>query len=105
MHTIGDAALLISPSQCHETFGRVIAEAFSRGTPVLASDLGSAPEMVMPGETGDLFTTPEDLAARANRLFSTPDLLRRMRAAARATYEANYHADANYPQLLAIYRI
>ena len=39
---IGDAALLISPSQCHETFGRVIAEAFSaRGVDGLVR-LGSA---------------------------------------------------------------
>lgn len=103
MHLIGDAALLISPSQCHETFGRVIAEAFSRGTPVLASNLGAAPEMITPDETGHLFTTPRDLAARVDRLFSTPGALRRMRPAARHAFEANYHADANYPQLLAIY--
>ena len=103
---IGRAAALILASQCHETFGRVIAEAYAKGTPVIASNLGTAPQMVRPGITGMLFE-PGDagkLAACVEQSFANPNLLARMRIAARQEYEAHYHADPNYKQLLAIYR-
>ena len=53
----GGADLLIVPSVCNETFGFVIPEALSFGTPVLCSDtVGAqslvAPEMVFHGEDG-----------------------------------------------------
>jgi glycosyltransferase involved in cell wall biosynthesis len=102
---MGDAAALIFPSECQETFGRVIAEAYAKGTPVIASNIGAAPEMVRPGVTGRLFqaSNAEDLASQVNSSFSNIDSLRRMRPAARAEYEGRYHANSNHEQLLAIY--
>ncbi len=47
---IGDAAAVIVPSHCYETFGRVVVEAFSRATPAIVSSGGSprAEESVRP---------------------------------------------------------
>lgn len=103
---IGRAAALIMPSECHETFGRVIAEAYAKGTPVIATKLGAAPEMVHPGITGFLCEPGDahDLAIQVERSFVDPNILAEMRAAARREYEAHYHADSNYDQLMAIYR-
>jgi glycosyltransferase involved in cell wall biosynthesis len=102
---IGGASALIFPSDCYETFGRVIAEAFAKGTPVIASRLGTSIEMVRPGRTGELFNPgdPLDLACRVNELTASPQRLLEMRPAARAEFEAKYHADANYQQLLNAY--
>ena len=102
---IGDAAMLIFPSGCHETFGRSIAEAFAKGTPVIASNLGASPEMIDVGRTGLLFEpgNADDLARQITNLNSDPVRLRGMRTAARGEYEAKYNADNNYDQLLAIY--
>jgi glycosyltransferase involved in cell wall biosynthesis len=102
---MGDAAALVFPSQCQETFGRVIAEAYAKGTPVIASNAGSAPEMIKPGVTGLLFEAgnAEDLARQISTSFSDVDRLRTMRSAARHEYESRYHADSNYHQLVAIY--
>ncbi len=46
--------VLVAPSLVAETFGIVIAEAYSYGIPVIASNLGAFPEIVKEGETGFL---------------------------------------------------
>ncbi len=60
------ARLLIFPSEWYETFGRVIAEAFACGVPVVASRLGAMRELVEDGRTGLHFTPGDaaDLAAK-----------------------------------------
>jgi glycosyltransferase involved in cell wall biosynthesis len=100
------ADLLIFPSQWYETFGRVAAEAFATGTPVVAADIGAVAELVDHGRTGLKFRPgdPRDLAAQVDGLLSKPSRLRRMRVEARAEFEARYTADRNYPRLMEIYR-
>ena len=73
-HLMGQAALVIVPSEWYETFGRVVIEAFAKGTPVIASDRGALPELVEHGRTGLLFRAgdPEDLAAKVDWFLSHP---------------------------------
>ena len=101
-----DADMLIFPSEWYETFGRVAAEAFAAGTPVVASDIGAVAGLVDHGRTGLKFRPgdPEDLAAQVGWLLSQPAQLRRMRREARAEFEARYTAESNYPKLMEIYR-
>jgi glycosyltransferase involved in cell wall biosynthesis len=105
MEVLGDAAFLVAPSLCYETFGRTIIEAFARGAPVLASRQGAMEELVDHGRTGLLFEpgSPADLAEQVRRLLAGTSLAP-MRRAARAEYERHYTAEANYEALLAIYR-
>jgi glycosyltransferase involved in cell wall biosynthesis len=100
-----DAAFLVLPSQCYETFGRVAVEAFAAGTPVIASRLGAMAEVVDHGRTGLLFEpgSPAALASAVRQLQAEPLLLRRMRHAARQEYEQKYTAEVNYRALMAIY--
>jgi glycosyltransferase involved in cell wall biosynthesis len=53
-----------------EAFGRVIAEAQAMGKPVIASNLGAPREILIPGETGWLFSpsAPEQLAKHLYQL-------------------------------------
>lgn len=104
-HLLRDAAMLIFPSECHETFGRAIIESFAAGTPVVASNLGAAPEIVEHGRTGLLFEAGDarDLARRVDSLYAEPDRLASMRCSARAQYEAHYTAAHNYGQLIELY--
>ncbi len=46
------AKALLMPVQFHEPFGLVAAEALACGTPVIATAMGSMPEIARPGETG-----------------------------------------------------
>ncbi|UXZ08791.1 glycosyltransferase family 4 protein [Clostridium perfringens] len=42
------------PSQCYETFGLVAIEALKRGTPIIANNLGSVPELLINKKCGIL---------------------------------------------------
>jgi glycosyltransferase involved in cell wall biosynthesis len=102
---VGDAAFLVMPSIWYETFGRTIIEAFSRGTPVVASRLGALAELVDEGRTGLLFRPGDaaDLASVVERMLSDPVQLARQRREARREYETKYTAAINYRLLLSIY--
>ncbi|MFJ6536983.1 glycosyltransferase family 4 protein [Paenarthrobacter sp. NPDC091711] len=51
---MGGAIALINPIQWHEPFGLVMIEALATGTPVVATPMGAAPEIVTQGVTGYL---------------------------------------------------
>jgi glycosyltransferase involved in cell wall biosynthesis len=100
------ARFLVWPSQgYYETFGRVAAEAFSCGVPVLASRIGVTEEIVADGRTGLHFTPgdPEDLAAKVEWAWAHPEEMAAMGRAARREYEAKYTAERNYQTLIQIY--
>ena len=106
LEILGDAACLVMPSLWYETFGRVIVEAFAKGTPVVVSRLGAMAELVAEGRTG-LCVEPGDAgqwAAAIGRLLADHEGLARMRRAARREYELRYTGEINYVKLLDIYR-
>jgi glycosyltransferase involved in cell wall biosynthesis len=104
---MGAAALVIAPSECYETFGRVVVEAYAKGTPVIASDLGALAELVEDGRTGLRFRPrdPEDLAAKVEWACTHPRELAAMGREARREYELKYTAERNYELLMEIYRL
>lgn len=101
-----DAAFLVFPSECYENLPTAIIESFAAGTPVLASDMGAAGELVDGGRTGLRFRPrdPDALAARVGWMLANPTGLRRMRREARAEFEKKYTADRSYEALTGIYR-
>lgn len=102
---MGQAALLVVTSACYETFGRVVIEAFARGTPVIASDLGAVPELISGRGAGLLFRAGDtgDLAERVDALWNRPTDLTAMGRAARGEYAAKFTAERNYRRLMEIY--
>lgn len=103
---MGRATCVVLPSICYETFGRTIIEAYMKGTPVVASNLGAMAELVRPGETGFLAAPgdAESLAAAVRRFDQMPSAdYARLRAAARQEFEEKYTAERNYGMLLAMY--
>jgi glycosyltransferase involved in cell wall biosynthesis len=103
---MGEAQALIFSSECNETFGRTVVEAFAKGTPVIGSKVGSIAELIDNGRTG-LHFTPGDagsLAQQVEWMLARPEEWERMRGEARAEYESKYTAERNYGQLMEIYR-
>jgi glycosyltransferase involved in cell wall biosynthesis len=99
------AAVVVVPSDWYEAFPLVMVEAFACGTPVLASRLGAATELIADGEIGRLFP-PGDADALANtvrQMFADPDRLAAMRAHVRAEFESKHTASRNYLTLMSIY--
>jgi glycosyltransferase involved in cell wall biosynthesis len=99
------ARFLVFASEWYETFGLVLIEAFACGLPVLAARLGAAEDVVRDGFTGLLFTggEPDDLAAKADWLWTRPAEGERMGREARKEYEEKYTAERNYGRLMEIY--
>jgi glycosyltransferase involved in cell wall biosynthesis len=101
---IGDAKCLVFPSEWYETFGRVAVEAFAKGTPVIAADLGAIAELVEDGKTGVRFepANADDLVAKIRDFLDHPDHPG-WRRRVRAEYEQKYSAERNYEALMRIY--
>jgi glycosyltransferase involved in cell wall biosynthesis len=100
------AAVLVCASRSYEGQPRTIVEALAVGTPVLAPRLGAMQSMVDEGVTGAIFDplTPHALAEQVRRLFSNPELLRRMREGARRDYLVRYTEDVSYAIMMEVYR-
>jgi glycosyltransferase involved in cell wall biosynthesis len=103
---MGSASFLVFPSTWYEGLPRTIIEAFARGTPVLASNLGAMSTVVEHGRTGLHFTPgdPRDLAATVEWAWSHPQMTATMGREARREYEAKYTAAQSYERLMAIFR-
>lgn len=104
---MGNAMLLIFPSKWYETFGRVAIEAFAKGTPVIAANIGAITELIEHGRTGFLFCPgdSEDLAAKVKWALAHPRELTQMRREARSEFESKYTAKENYRRLMEIYAL
>jgi glycosyltransferase involved in cell wall biosynthesis len=102
---MGNAKFLVFPSRWYETFGRVAVEAFAKGIPVIAAEIGAIAELVDSGRTGLLYdpNSPADLIAQVEWMLSHPSELTQMRQEARAEFEAKYTAQRNYEYLIDIY--
>ncbi|HHP7244129.1 MAG TPA: glycosyltransferase family 4 protein [Elainellaceae cyanobacterium] len=104
---MGEAMFLVFPSKWYETFGRVAVEAFAKGTPVIAANIGAIAELVQDGHTGLLFDPgdAQSLASKVDWLLSHPSKLAEMRRTARFEFETKFTAIANYQKLMEIYDI
>jgi len=99
------ARFTVLPSECYETFGRVVVESYACGRPVVVSNIGGPAELVRDGETGLLFEpgNAEDLAAKLTRFVGDPDTCVNLGRAGRDEYLAKYTPETNYLQLMAAY--
>jgi len=97
--------VFLLPSET-ESFGLGALEAMACGVPVVASNVGGLPEVVLDGETG--FLAPvgdvEAMAKRVRRLLSDGDLHARMSRAARDRAEAQFQLEPAVARYQAAYR-
>ena len=100
------AKALVFPSTWYETFGMTIIEAFSTGTPVIASNHGAPAELVEHEGNGLKFRPgdSQDLARSVRRLIDDEPLRAQLGAGARASFLAHYTPERNLELLLDVYR-
>ena len=102
---ISNAKLQLLPSECYETFGLVLVEAFAVGTPSAVSNLGPLPTIVKHGINGVVFEAalPQSLLTIVRSAWHEPGLLEKLGAGARKSFETLYNEDVNYECLMGIY--
>lgn len=83
----------------------VILEAMAAGCPVIATNVGAIPEVVVDGVTGILVEkrNPQQLAHAIVTLIDNPDLRRRMGEAGRKRFEEHYTFDKCAERLIAVF--
>jgi glycosyltransferase involved in cell wall biosynthesis len=86
------ARALLMPIRWAEPFGLVMTEAMACGTPVIAFREGSAPELVLHGETGFIVDDEHEMAAAVGRLGEIDPA--RCRASARQRFDVSVVAES-----------
>ena len=102
---IKNASFAVFPSECYETFGLVVVEAFAHGTPVIASNIGGVSELVDNNVNGILFEAgdlPALIAAIEKVQNINNDKYLKMSHNALKKSEA-FTPDKYYEQLIEIY--
>ncbi len=105
LNRLHQVSYLVMPSTGIESFGLVAIEAFSCGTPVIASRHGSLTEIIKHGETG-LLVEPGDHHALAKAIHwaeNNPESMKKMGQAAYENYLVRYTPESNYKILMQIY--
>lgn len=97
-----NALALVVPSVCFETFGIILIEAFSHGTPVIARRIGPFPEIVEQARAGLLFENAEELRAALRAFAESPEMRARLGEQGRAAVQEHWSEAAVVPQYLAL---
>ena len=96
--------IFVLPSRA-EACGRVIFEAMASGKPVVATDSGGTPEIVVDGVTGCLFK-PDDVRILADKiafLAKNVNTAKKFGAAGRKRIEENFKIEKNVGQIEEVY--
>lgn len=96
------AKALIVPSQCYESFGMVIIEAFSLCTPVIGKNIGSISTIIEDNFNGLLFDKNEELSDKIELINEDDQLLEKLISGAEESAE-KYMPEENYNILMNIY--
>ena len=100
---LAGASLLIFPSRGPESLSRVLIEASALGIPIAAMDTGGTRDIIEPGVTGLLSSSPEGLAEDVRRLRHDETLRRTLGTQARLKVDREFEADAVGARIEALY--
>jgi glycosyltransferase involved in cell wall biosynthesis len=95
---LSGAHTLLFPINWPEPFGLVMIEAMACGTPVIAFNCGSVPEVIDPGVTGFIVNGIEDAVAAAGKIHTLD------RAKVRATFDRRFTARRMAEDYLDVYQ-
>ncbi len=95
---LGNARVLLHPIHFSEPFGLSVVEAMACGTPVIAMNKGSMPELIRHGENGFLTETTDEAIAQVKNV----DSLSRM--ACRKTVEEKFSKERMAEKYREVYR-
>lgn len=95
----------VIPSEWYENNPMSVLEAFALGKPIIGSNIGGIPELVIDGITGYTFepSNAEDLKSKIAFLIKDKDALYTMGRNARELVERKFNSEVYYENLMSIY--
>jgi glycosyltransferase involved in cell wall biosynthesis len=100
---LGHAAMLLFPSRGPESLSRVLLEASALGLPIAAMDTGGTRDIIEPGVTGLLSSSPEEFAEDVRTLRQDEALRGRLGVGARRKVESEFDADVVVARVERLY--
>jgi glycosyltransferase involved in cell wall biosynthesis len=102
---LGRSRLVVVPSKWHENYPYVVLQAFAAGKPVVGSNRGGIPELVVDGDRGILYEAekPSELAGAMRDLWEHPDTAAEMGARGEAFVRGSFGEQTFVERLLAVY--
>jgi glycosyltransferase involved in cell wall biosynthesis len=102
---IHKSKFLIFPSEWFECMPMTILESFRAGTLVLASNIGSIPNIIKDGYNGILFNPndPSDIKEKVNWVLNNPQKCDEISINAMNDFNNKYSEEVNYKMLMKIY--
>ena len=97
-----DAVAVVVPSLCYETFGQVVAEAFSFKTPVIARNIGALSESVTMSGGGLLYRNDQELRDAIESLRVNPDLRAELGKRGHEAYRKQWTEEQHLDRYLAL---
>jgi glycosyltransferase involved in cell wall biosynthesis len=99
------SAFVIFPSEWFENAPMTILETSAYGKPIIGSNIGGIPEMIINEKTGLLFETGDynELREKIKNLLTNPSLIVQMGKDARKRAEEEYNAELHYKRLMEVY--
>lgn len=100
-----NAKFIVVPSEWFENAPMTCLEAFAYGKPVIGSDIGGIPELVIDGLTGLLFKPGDyqELREKIYYLLSNPTTIIQIGKNAREKIERQYNLELHYKKLIETY--
>lgn len=97
-----ESLLSVVPSITYENVPNVVIESLGQGTPVLASNLGSIPEVVLDGKTGLLFEpgSDKDLSSKILNILNSPHQWEKMSKAGIKFVNDNHSPLEHYKRII-----
>jgi glycosyltransferase involved in cell wall biosynthesis len=100
-----NSAFVIFPSEWYENAPMTILETSAYGKPIIGSNIGGIPEMIINEKTGLVFKPGDynELREKIKNLLSNPSLIVQMGKDARKRAEEEYNAELHYKRLMEVY--
>lgn len=94
---------VVVPSIWYENCPYSVLETLAIGKPIIGSNMGGIPELVIDNENGFIYNTVDELTEKMNVLFENEDLVKQFSKKSKELAKQNYDREVYYNKLKQIY--
>lgn len=94
---------VVVPSIWYENCPYSVLETLAIGKPIIGSNMGGIPELVIDNENGFIYNTVDELTEKMNVLFENEDLVKQFSKRSKDLAKQNYDREVYYNKLKQIY--
>ena len=94
---------VVVPSIWYENCPYSVLETLAIGKPIIGSNMGGIPELVIDNENGFIYNTVDELAQKMNLLFEDEELVNKFSKKSKELAKQNYDREVYYNKLKQIY--